>query len=100
MGALLKFAMPYSCGKDSTFALHKMVEAGHEPVCLVVMMNESVNRSFFHGDDPAMLRRYSEALDHPLVACRADADSYELSFEDGLRRAKLLGAEGGALRGR
>lgn len=33
----MKFAMSYSYGKDSALALRKMIEAGHEPVCLVPM---------------------------------------------------------------
>lgn len=49
----MKFAMSYICGKDSTLALHKMMEQGHEPICLIVMVNESVGRSYFHGADAA-----------------------------------------------
>ena len=33
----MKFVMFYSCGKDSTLALHKMIEAGNEPIALIVM---------------------------------------------------------------
>ena len=51
----MKFAMSYSCGKDSTLALHKMLEQGHEPVCLIVMLNREVERSYFHGADLKML---------------------------------------------
>ena len=36
----MKFVMSYSCGKDSTLALHKMVEQGHTPVALLVMFHE------------------------------------------------------------
>ena len=32
----MKFVMSYSCGKDSTLALYKMIEQGNEPVVLVV----------------------------------------------------------------
>ena len=35
----MKFVMSYSCGKDSTLALHKMISSGHEPVALIVMFN-------------------------------------------------------------
>ena len=34
----MKFVLSYSCGKDSTLALHKMLEQGHEPVGLLVMV--------------------------------------------------------------
>ena len=47
----MKFVMSYSCGKDSTLALHKMISLGHEPVALIVMFNEEAGRSFFHGAD-------------------------------------------------
>ena len=61
----MKFAMSYSCGKDSTLALHKMIEQGHEPVCLVVMVNEAASRSYFHGADGKMLEHYAKALALP-----------------------------------
>lgn len=89
----MKFAMSYSCGKDSTLALHKMIEQGHEPVCLIVMINEAVNRSYFHGADPAMLERYSKALNLPIITCPADGESYQSAFEAGLTKAKTMGAK-------
>lgn len=89
----MKFAMSYSCGKDSTLALHKMMEQGHEPVCLVVMVNEAAGRSYFHGADPAMLRRYSEALALPMITCPAEGATYQSAFEEGLVKAKGMGAE-------
>lgn len=30
----MKFVMSYSCGKDSTLALHRLIKAGHRPVAL------------------------------------------------------------------
>lgn len=39
--------MSYSCGKDSTLALHKLIKAGHEPVGLLVMVNKDMDRSWF-----------------------------------------------------
>lgn len=93
-GDFMKFAMSYSCGKDSTLALHRMVEQGHEPVCLVVMVNEAVSRSWFHGADYDMLERYSEALALPVITCPAGGENYGPAFEAGLARAKKMGAEG------
>ncbi len=89
----MKFAMSYSCGKDSTLALHKMLEQGHEAVCLIVMVNEAVGRSYFHGADRAMLERYSEALALPMIICPAEGAAYQTAFEQGLAKAKGLGAE-------
>lgn len=89
----MKFAMSYSCGKDSTLALHKMLELGHEPVCLVAMVNEAVGRSYFHGADYTMLERYSEALALPMITCPAEGATYQSAFEIGLAKAKIMGAE-------
>lgn len=90
----MKFAMSYSCGKDSTSALHKMLEQGHEPVCLVVMVNEAAGRSYFHGADDSMLERYGKALALPMVTCPAVGEDYQQAFEAGLAKAKSMGAEG------
>lgn len=92
----MKFAMVYSCGKDSTLALHKMIEQGHEAVCLVVMVNKEADRSYFHGADRAMLDRYTNALGLPMLTCPSDGEDYHLVLEDGLKRAKGMGAEGAA----
>lgn len=89
----MKFVMSYSCGKDSTLALHKMIEQGHEPAALIVMVNETVERSYFHGADPRMLDRYSEALDIPMIRCRANGENYHTAFEKGLLKARAMGAE-------
>mgnify|MGYP000151151426 CR=1 FL=1 len=63
-----KFILSYSCGKDSTLCLHKMLEAGAEPMALLVMFNPEAGRSYFHGVDPALLKEYGEALELPLLA--------------------------------
>lgn len=89
----MKFAMSYSCGKDSTLALHKMLEQGHEPVCLIVMVNEEAGRSYFHGADYPMLERYSETLALPMITCPAEGATYQSAFETGLAKARLMGAE-------
>ena len=62
----MKFVMSYSCGKDSTLALHKMIDAGHEPVALLVMVNEDQERSFFHGADNEMLDQMKSGLQKDL----------------------------------
>ncbi len=88
----MKFAMSYSCGKDSTLALHKMLGQGHECACLIVMVNEAAGRSYFHGADPEMLECYEEALGIPLVSCPSGGENYGEVFESALARAKAMGA--------
>ena len=86
-----KFILSYSCGKDSTLCLHKMLEAGAEPMALLVMFNPEAGRSYFHGVDPALLKEYGEAL--PLLAVPTGGEEYHLSMEAALRRAKEQGVE-------
>jgi len=89
----MNFVMSYSCGKDSTLALHKMIEQGNQPVALIVMVNEKVNRSFFHGADYEMLKAYSKVLDIPILITSSAGENYHLSMEESLRKAKAMGAE-------
>lgn len=89
----MQFVMSYSCGKDSTLALHKMVEAGHTPVALLVMFHEGQERSWFHGVDRPLLERIAAALELPLLLCPPTGEAYHLAFEEGLRRAMAMGAE-------
>lgn len=89
----MKFVMSYSCGKDSTLALHKMIEKGHEPVALLVMVNMNAGRSYFHGADRKLLDEFSSALEIPMILCPAKGDEYHIRFEEGLLKAKKMGAE-------
>lgn len=87
------FVMSYSCGKDSTLALHKMLTLGGAPTALLVMFNSGDGRSFFHGADGALLERYSAALQIPLLRVPSCGEDYHLAMEEALRKAKKAGAE-------
>ena len=87
------FVMSYSCGKDSTLALHKMLALGGAPTALLVMFNSGDGRSFFHGADGALLERYSAALQIPLLCVPSCGEDYHLAMEEALRKAKKAGAE-------
>lgn len=88
-----KFVMSYSCGKDSTLALHRMIQAGYEPVSLIVMFNRNAERSYFHGADRKMLEKYAEALGLPMICAETTGEDYHLVMEAALRQAKEQGAE-------
>ena len=89
----MKFVMAYSCGKDSTLALHHMIAQGNDPVALITMVNEAEERSFFHGADLQMLQAYSKALNIPILITPATGDTYHSEMEKSLRKAVSLGAE-------
>lgn len=89
----MRFVISYSCGKDSTLALHEMQYTGHEPVCAMVSVSKDTNRSLFHGADISMLKCYEEALEIPFLYCYSDSNDYEQPIIDSLRKAKEMGAE-------
>ncbi|MBE6039118.1 MAG: diphthine--ammonia ligase [Anaerofustis stercorihominis] len=89
----MKFVMSYSCGKDSTLALQKLTDMGNECIALLVMVNENAGRSYFHGADYELMEKFSAALDIPLIVCPSDGYDYHIKFEEGLKKAKDLGAE-------
>lgn len=89
----MKFVISYSGGKDSVMALHKMLEKGHAPVGLLVMVNREMQRSWFHGVDLKLLENISESLTIPLILCEAGQEDYCAAMESGMKRAKELGAE-------
>lgn len=89
----MKFVMAYSCGKDSTLALHNMIQQGHEPVALITMVNQDAKRSFFHGADYKMLEAYSEALVVPVLITPTTGEQYHLAMEKSLKDSIALGAE-------
>lgn len=89
----MKFVMSFSCGKDSAYALNEMIKEGHELVAIIVACSKETNRSFFHGVDEETLDAYSKALGAPVIKTFADGEDYSEKFEEGLTKAKELGAE-------
>src|SRR5699024_1109595 len=45
------------------------------------------------GVDPELLEEISRSLDIPLIPCPSTGEEYHLVMEEGLRRAKELGAQ-------
>lgn len=41
----MNFVVSYSGGKDRVLSLYKMLEAGHMPVGLLIMVNKDMQRS-------------------------------------------------------
>ncbi len=89
----MKFVLSYSFGKDSTLSLHKMIEQGHTPIGLLVMVNENLKRSFFHGVDYDLMQKISTCLDIPLLIGKSDGQDYNVVMEHQLRVANNMGAE-------
>ncbi|GHU59501.1 ATP-binding protein [Spirochaetia bacterium] len=89
----MKFAVAYSTGKDSALALWRMMQDGHEPVCLIVNINREAGRSWFHGINYELLDAVSERMGIPLIKCASTGENYHTEFEKGLLQAAARGAE-------
>ncbi|MGG7144516.1 diphthine--ammonia ligase [Clostridium nigeriense] len=89
-----KFVMSYSCGKDSTLALYRMIRKGHKPVALLITVDKKAIRSWFHGVPEDLLQEISKSLNIPLLLVKCEGEEYEDSFDKALSKAKNeLGAE-------
>ncbi|MEG0918930.1 MAG: diphthine--ammonia ligase [Anaerovoracaceae bacterium] len=90
----MKFIMSFSGGKDSNFALYKMIKEGHDPMGLLVMVNKEREESWFHGVDLEFLEAISKSMDIPLLLVKSEGEDYHLAMEETLREQKALGALG------
>lgn len=93
VGDIMKFVMSYSCGKDSTLALHRMIKNGNEPIGLLVTVDKEMQRSFFHGVPEYLLNNISKSLAIPLILVSCKGEEYVEMFDKKLKEAKELGAE-------
>lgn len=81
-----KFVMVYSCGKDSTLALYRMIEKGYKVACLMITIREE--DSWFHGVPKGLMREVEKSLEIPIVYCKCSMENYEDDFVKGLKIAK------------
>ena len=89
-----KFVMSYSCGKDSTLALYRMIKDGHKPVALLITVDKKAVRSWFHGVPEDLLGEVSKSLNIPLLLVKCEGEEYKDAFNKALNKAKNeLGAE-------
>ena len=90
----MNFVVSYSCGKDSSMALWKMLQKGHKLVGLVVSFSKNNNRSFFHGVSRHFLEEYAKTLGTKLfVAEIGSGEDYDAVYEKALHEAKKNGAD-------
>ncbi|MGL6113977.1 diphthine--ammonia ligase [Cetobacterium sp. SF1] len=88
-----KFIMSYSCGKDSTLALDRMINQGHTPLALIITINKSNNSSWFHSISSNHMKEVANSLDIPLMLIECDGEDYEASFSEALKKFKEIGAD-------
>jgi len=62
----VRIAALVSGGKDSVFAVFKMIEAGHEVVCLICFVPDNKESYMFHSINTDLVQLISEACALPL----------------------------------
>ncbi len=87
-----KFCMSYSCGKDSTLALYRLINNGFIPIALIIAVSNDTNRSWFHGIDNNFIDKISKELGIRVIVAKANTKNYQEAFQDALKQAKQLGA--------
>jgi ABC transporter with metal-binding/Fe-S-binding domain ATP-binding protein len=94
----VKLAALYSGGKDSTYAVYRAKEAGHEVLCLVTMHPVADDSPLFHYPNSWITEYLADAMQIPLiglaVAGRSKEDELK-ALEEAIAQAKsLYGIEG------
>ena len=87
------FVASYSGGKDSALALHRAVQQGMVPQCLLVTYNTNLGRSWFHGIPEPLLELVSRSLNIPIRLIFTNGEDYQEQFIAALIEQKTLGAE-------
>lgn len=80
-----KISCSWSGGKDSCFALMKMLESGSDLKVLVNMMNENGLISRSHGIPESILKQQADAMNVPIVTIPTSWNDYEQNFTNTLR---------------
>ncbi|MGL5414107.1 MAG: diphthine--ammonia ligase [Clostridium sp.] len=78
--------MVYSCGKDSTLALYRIIKEGYKVSCLMITVREE--GSWFHGVPKELMKEVEESLKIPIIYCECSMENYEEDFVKGLNIAK------------
>lgn len=84
----------WSGGKDSCLAMHKMIQSGHQIVCLVNTISEDYHRVRFHGVHFKYIQLQATSIGIPLLQAATRADNYTDDFIEVVRSAKKYEADG------
>lgn len=83
----------FSGGKDSCLALWRAQQQGFDIRTLLVMFEESGERSRSHAIPLSIIRKQAQAMGLELMACDASWKTYEAVFTDALTRLRNAGHE-------
>ena len=90
----MSYIASWSGGKDSCFALYKVIGKGYEISHLVNFISEEFHRVSFHGTEAKLIQLQSQAMGIPLLQKETTWDGYEQEFKEAVRSLIPSGVEG------
>jgi len=99
----MRIAALFSGGKDSTFALYKALQEGHEAVCLISLKPARSDSWMFHTPNLHLVELQAEALGLPLVVQATsgvkeeELDDLRLALQKAKGAYKIEGVVAGAV---
>ena len=89
------FFCSWSGGKDSCLALHRSIQNGGKPKCLLTIMAEDGMKSRSHALPKVLLENQARSLGIPIVFRSASWEEYEDVFLSTMREFRKAGIETG-----
>jgi len=89
----LKFIASFSGGKDSTLAVYKAIQAGHQPLALVTTYNTQEGKSWFNCIPQDLLKKVATSMGFPLWLLHTSSEDYTVNYDKMLLEAKKAGAQ-------
>lgn len=92
---IMKAAVLFSGGKDSTMAIYKAMESGWKVECLLSMHSENPHSYMFHVPNIHLTQLLSQAMEIPLIQAKTPGEKEEEleDLQNALRGLKNRGIE-------
>lgn len=85
---MMKAALSFSGGKDSSFALHKLQEQGVQVACLITTIWKENGETVAHGEKEESIQKQARAIGIPLEFIITDFKNYTEDFKKRLIEIK------------
>ena len=99
----MRLASLFSGGKDSVFSMYKVINQGHELVCLVTIISKNPESYMYHVPNIELTKLQAEALELPMIARTSagvkedELADLELAIQEAIEQYKIEGIVSGAI---
>ncbi|MFO8016139.1 MAG: diphthine--ammonia ligase [Candidatus Woesearchaeota archaeon] len=74
---MMKSAVLFTGGKDSTYAMHRAMQEGYEIGCLLTLISDNPDSYMFHTHNIGLVKRQAEAMQLPLLTFETKGEKEE-----------------------